>query len=294
MVETLDFKRLLEREGRKEYQLILRRCNEFGFEYVVNRPPQAKICFGSTIEREAVPLQGPAKSSIMRRTMSEPLGENLAPGSHNITYYDNASRPILKSLRCKSRGYGPLSSSTLRFKYDEVSHSPGMGDYDPHKQSPIKPSKKPFGACVPRWHDVAYPAVPGPGTYTAKNRRNIRKHSFGGKIKIIPATITVCKTENFDKCQNCNTTPEVDYWKNFKTDRSLCRRCMELETDEAKYRSKTKSAMFQRLAQLREYKRIRYCSFYHKHDKTTAAIQFVSNRDLKRKFAVENYLSMFE
>ncbi|XP_053685679.1 uncharacterized protein LOC128735212 [Sabethes cyaneus] len=294
MVDNQDFKRLLEREGRKEYQLILSRCNEFGFEYVVNRPPQARICFGSTIEREAVPLQGPAKSPIMRRTMSEPSGENLAPGSYNITYYDGASHPILKSSAYRTRGHGPLSFSTARFKYDEVSHSPGMGEYDPNKAPPVKPAKKPFGASVPRWREIAYPAVPGPGTYTAKNRRNIRTHSFGGKIKIIPATCTVCKTENFDKCHGCNGTPEVDYWKHFKTDRSLCRRCMEKEIDDTKYRSKTKSVMFQRLAKLREYKRIRHCSFYHKHDKTTAAIQFVSNRDLKRKFRVENYLAMFE
>lgn len=127
--------------------------------------------------------------------------------------------------------------------------------------------------------------------------------------------MTICKTDNFDGCYRCDQTPEVDYWKHFKSDRSLCRRCMESEIDDAKYRSKTKSVMVNRLAALKEFQvrrnqllnyqdgfltsfvqlqRIRHCSYYHKHDKTTAAIQFVSNRDLKRKFRIENYLSMYE
>ncbi|XP_062715808.1 uncharacterized protein LOC115268230 isoform X1 [Aedes albopictus] len=292
-MDNIEFKRLLEREGRKEYQLILRRCNEFGFDYVIKRPPQAKICFGSTIQREAVPLKGPACSSIMRRTMPEMAGENLAPGSYNITYYDKPSHPVLQKV-CSSRGYGSLSATTIRFKFDEVSSTPGMGEYDTTKVKPLRPSSYPFGVKVPRWKEKPSPAVPGPGTYCCKQRKDIRLQSFGGKIKIIPATMTICKTDNFDKCYRCDQTPQVDYWKHFKSERSLCRRCMEKEIDDAKYRSKTKSVMMKRLATLKEFQRIRHCSYYHKHDHTTAAIQFVSNRDLKRKFRIENYLSMYE
>ncbi|KAL9702916.1 hypothetical protein quinque_006434 [Culex quinquefasciatus] len=295
MFENTEFKRLLEREARKEYQLILGRCNEFGFDYVIKRPPQARICFGSAITREAVPLRGPAMSSLMRRTMSKSAqAENLAPGSYDITYYDKAHHPALHRMVYSKRGYGSLSASSIRFQFDEVSHCPGVGDYDATKAKPVKASGKPFGATVPRWQEKPVPAVPGAGTYTPKSRKDIQLHSFGGKIRIVPATMTVCKTDNFDRCMVCEQKPEVDYWKNFKTDRSLCRRCMEAEVDEAKYRSKTKSVMFKRLGELKEFKRIRHCSYYHKHDKTTAAIQFVSNRELKRKFRLENYLSMFE
>ncbi|XP_058836097.1 uncharacterized protein LOC131692825 [Topomyia yanbarensis] len=293
MAENSEFKRLLEREARKEYQLILRKCNAFGFDYVIQRPPQAKICFGSTIQREAVPLRGPAKSAIMRRTMSEPTGENLAPGTYDITYYRDHSHPVLK-LGCSIRGYGPLSATSIRFKIDDVSHIPAVGEYDTIKKPPVKQCYSPFGATVPRWVKIKYPAIPGPGTYIQKKRKEIRMHSFGSKIKIIPATSTVCKTENFDKCYRCDQKPEVDYWKNAKTERSLCRNCMQKEVDEAKYHSKTKSVMVKRLATLRAFQRVRHCSYYHTHDKTTAAVQFASNRDLKQKFRVENYLSMFE
>lgn len=87
-----------------------------------------------------------------------------------------------------------------------------------------------------------------------KHRKDIRIQSFGGKIKIIPATMTICKTDNFDRCQRCEQKPDVDYWKCFKTDRTFCRRCMEKEIDDAKYRSKTKSVMMKQLETLREFK----------------------------------------
>lgn len=93
-----------------------------------------------------------------------------------------------------------------------------------------------------------------PGTYLTKQHKDIRMQSFGGKIKIIPATMTICKTDNFDRCYRCEQKPEVDYWKSFKIDRNLCRRCMDKEIDDAKYRSKTKSVMMKRLETLREFK----------------------------------------
>ncbi|XP_055625263.1 uncharacterized protein LOC129767963 isoform X2 [Toxorhynchites rutilus septentrionalis] len=264
-----------------------------GFDYVVKRPPQARVCFGSGIQREAVPLRGPAMSPLMRRIMPKSAGKNVAPGSYNITYFDKTSHPALKTV-CSSRGFGSLSATSVRFTFDEISKSPGVGDYTTIKPKSVEASKVPFGAAVPRWKEKPYQAVPGAGTYTQGHRKEIRKHSFGGKIRIIPATMTICKTNHFDRCYRCEKNPIVDYWKNLKTERCLCRDCMVKEIDDAKYRSKTKSVMVGRIAALKEYKRVRHCSYYHKHDKTAAAIQFVTNQELKRKFRVENYLSMFE
>ena len=155
------------------------------------------------------------------------------------------------------------------------------------------------------------------GTYLFKTRKDIRNHSFGGTIKIMPAARTLCKTENFDRCLRCDERPEVDYWKNLRTERSLCRRCMVQELEDARSCSKHKSEQKKRLDALNEYKvrrfwqgcswtrvkrtycccllqRVRHCAYYHRHDKTSAAIQFISNKQLKRKFRLENYLSMFE
>uniref|UniRef100_A0A182P5F1 Uncharacterized protein n=1 Tax=Anopheles epiroticus TaxID=199890 RepID=A0A182P5F1_9DIPT len=296
MIEMNEFSRLLLREARKEYQLILGRCNDFGFEYVIQRPPQARICFGSSIERETVPLRGPAVSALMRRRQPELLGENLAPGSHNIGYDAGTpeNHPALRK-RVSRKGYGPLAAACVRFNFEEVSNSPGVGDYDlVKKQSKAKQMAKPFGSGTDERTKDRSLAYPGVGTYIFKTRKDIRNHSFGGTIKIMPAARTLCKTENFDRCQRCDERPEVDYWKNLRTDRSLCRRCMVKELEDARTCSKHKSDQNKRMDALKEYKRVRHCAYYHRHDKTSAAIQFISNKQLKRKFRLENYLSMFE
>ncbi|XP_035896745.1 uncharacterized protein LOC118505281 isoform X1 [Anopheles stephensi] len=267
------------------------------FEYVIQRPPQARICFGSSIEREAVPLQGPAMSALMRRRQPELLGENLAPGCHNLSYDAGTpdAHPALRK-RVSRKGYGPLAATGVRFNFEEVSNSPGVGDYEVagRKPSKAKQSAKPFGSGTDDRTKDHSPAYPGVGTYVFKTRKDIRSHSFGGTIKIMPAARTICRTDNFDRCQRCDERPEVDYWKNLRTERCLCRRCMVKELEEARCHSKSKSDQKKRAETLQEYKRVRHCAYYHRHDKTSAAIQFISNKQLKRKFRLENYLSMFE
>uniref|UniRef100_A0A182J9B5 Uncharacterized protein n=1 Tax=Anopheles atroparvus TaxID=41427 RepID=A0A182J9B5_ANOAO len=269
-----------------------------GFEYVIQRPPQARICFGTGIERETVPLRGPAMSSLMYRKQPELLGENLAPGTHQIGYDASLpdEHPALRK-RVSRKGYGPLAATSVRFNFEEVSNSPGVGDYElaGRKNQPPKQSAKPFGSGTAderaRDHSQAYPGV---GTYLFKARKDIRSHSFGGTIRITPAARTLCRTENFDRCQRCDERPEVDYWKNLRTERCLCRRCMVKELEEARCCSKNKSDQRKQLEALKEFKRVRHCAYYHRHDKTNAAIQFISNKQLKQKFRLENYLSMFE
>ncbi|XP_058127155.1 uncharacterized protein LOC131285743 [Anopheles ziemanni] len=295
MIEVNEFARLLLREARKEYQLILGRCNDFGFEYVIQRPPQARICFGSGIERETVPLRGPAMSSLMRRRQPKLLDNEPDPGKYP-TGYDGSKpdeHPALRK-RISKRGYGPLAATSVRFNFEEVSNSPGVGDYELRKERPPKQTAKPFGSGTDeRRKDHSLPN-PGVGTYRFKTRKDIRSHSFGGTIRITPAARTICRTENFDRCQRCDERPDVDYWKNLRTERCLCRRCMARELEEARCCSKNKSDQRKQLEALKEFKRVRHCAYYHRHDKTNAAIQFISNKQLKRKFRLENYLSMFE
>ncbi|XP_050094889.1 uncharacterized protein LOC126577370 [Anopheles aquasalis] len=271
-----------------------------GFEYVIQRPPQARVCFGSGVQRETVPLCGPARTPLMRRRQPEQLGENLAPGHYELTY-DPAipeTHPGVRRRGVSKRGFGPLAGTTIRFNFEEVSNSPGVGDYELVRKPAIKASAKPFGSGVPdRMPQNQSQITPGVGTYRFKARKDIRSHSFGGTIKITPATRTFCKPDNFDRCQRCDERPEVDYWKNLRTERCLCRRCMVRELNEARpgaVAMKQKTAQKKQLDALKEFKRVRHCSYYHRHDKTNAAIQFVSNKQLKRKFRLENYLSAFE
>uniref|UniRef100_A0A182M3J9 Uncharacterized protein n=1 Tax=Anopheles culicifacies TaxID=139723 RepID=A0A182M3J9_9DIPT len=293
MIEMNEFSRLLLREARKEYQLILGRCNDFGgklssgFEYVIQRPPQARICFGSSIERETVPLQGPAMSALMYRRQPELLGENLAPGCHNIGYDSGTpeAHPALRK-RVSRKGFGPLAATSVRFNFEEVSNSPGVGDYELMARKQTKQSAKPFGSGTDertKDHSLAYPGVlkypsvvpplnnllfllpfaQSVGTYIFKTRKDIRNHSFGGTIKIVPAARTICKTENFDRCQRCDERPEVDYWKNLRTERCLCRRCMAKELEEARSQSKNNSEHMKRTEILKEYKLFKTSQFEH-------------------------------
>ncbi|XP_058053310.1 uncharacterized protein LOC131205288 [Anopheles bellator] len=260
-----------------------------GFEYVIQRPPQARICFGSGIERETVPLEGPALSPLMRRVQPEVL-----PEAQEAPPELTPPRPRVPGNVSK-RGYGPLAATAVRFNFDQVASSPGVGEYELIRKPAVKPGAKPFGSGVDREKASHLQITPGVGTYLFKVRKDIRSHSFGGTIKIMPAARTFCRPDNFDRCQRCEERPEVDYWKNLRTERCLCRRCMVRELNEVRNCcAKNKSAQKKRLEALKEYKRVRHCSYYHRHDKTNAAIQFISNKQLKRKFRLENYLSAFE
>lgn len=44
-----------------------------GFDYIIGSQSQQKICFGSAMEREVLPLSGSAQSSLMRRILYKPV-----------------------------------------------------------------------------------------------------------------------------------------------------------------------------------------------------------------------------
>ncbi|OWR52634.1 hypothetical protein KGM_204661 [Danaus plexippus plexippus] len=52
------------------------------FEYVVTKKKPPRICFGTGLDREVLPMKGPALSPFMRR-MAHELRPNLGPGSYN-------------------------------------------------------------------------------------------------------------------------------------------------------------------------------------------------------------------
>jgi hypothetical protein len=92
------------------------------------------------------------------------------------------------------------------------------------------------------------------GTYNISfKRKQIARTSFGGKIRHKPATITLCAQEQRDRCQKCNGTPEIDYWKHFRLNKCYCHACMQTEVLDCNANVKIKHVKFRRLKLLREY-----------------------------------------
>lgn len=75
-------------------------------------------------------------------------------------------------------------------------------------------------------------------------------HSFGGTIVPIFPVKVICEPQHLDKCSLCDVTPLRDYFKDFNDEKCFCLKCMVLERDKAKYRSKTKSEKLKRLNEL--------------------------------------------
>lgn len=114
------------------------------FDYVVPMFVMPKLCFGSTIHRQVLPVSGPAVSPFMRRVL--PHKFIVGPGSHNVSYFRKTSHPIIKQTTSQ-RGYGKLASSVPRFIGNKISSSPLC--YDFYKK-PLKKSYQPFEISMSR------------------------------------------------------------------------------------------------------------------------------------------------
>lgn len=71
------------------------------FEYVVNRPIQPKLCFGSHQARVTLPMDPKDMNSFMRR-IAPTTYKNVGPGSHDNNrgaFYDLVSRVSNKPIR---------------------------------------------------------------------------------------------------------------------------------------------------------------------------------------------------
>lgn len=133
------------------------------------------------------------------------------------------------------------------------------------------------------------------GTYNIVPKQKIRySHSFGGSIRMVDPVVMICEPQHLDRCQNCEELPVVDYWKNFEEELVLCRACMEDEKEKAKVELKNKQEKLKRLQALtEEYKLVRYCGFYHRHEDTTAKVRLFHPKELVKKMRREHYLSQF-
>lgn len=73
--------------------IILSFC-DIDFEYVVTKKLPPRICFGTGLARDVLPIKGPCVSSFMKRNVAE-VRPNLGPGSYDIkrdAFYDVENR----------------------------------------------------------------------------------------------------------------------------------------------------------------------------------------------------------
>lgn len=134
-----------------------------------------------------------------------------------------------------------------------------------------------------------------PNTYIGTLRRSqiYVNTAFGTQRKCLPAVHIICSPYNISQCYKCRKTPEGDYWHNYKDDLDLCRRCRHKIESEIRSCQANKVESVRLRHDLLPYRLVRYCSFLHEHNGTTAAMQLIPTKTLKFKVKKENYLSPY-
>jgi hypothetical protein len=91
-----------------------------------------------------------------------------------------------------------------------------------------------------------------------------------------------CKAYEEARCEGCSETPSGDFyqWKR----NVLCSRCYEYN-----YKWQEKYSR----AYLSSFQKARDCTFMHEHGGTKAAIQKISDKELRKLKAKEAYLSLY-
>ncbi|KAM7342814.1 uncharacterized protein ACRADG_010096 isoform 2-T2 [Cochliomyia hominivorax] len=264
---------------------MLRTCT--CFNYVVNPPEIPRVAFGSSLEREILPLKGPCLNSFMRQHQGDVF---LSPGP--AARVDE--RDFLEIKYPSKLGYSAFASKLLRLPATENLNYPCVGAYDVDIRKTLKKAIKPFNVGAKREEQEKF-LPPAPNTYSPKLERPQLKinTAFGKQRKILPHVKIICSPFNIAQCHKCERTPCGDYWNNSEDNLDLCRSCMH------KIERKLKSCSSSEIQRLRlrrfllPYRLVRYCGFFHDHNGTTAATQLIATNVLKFKIKKENYLSLY-
>lgn len=262
-------------------------CFIAGFDYVIVPPKQPKVCFGSGIVRECLPSGGPALNSFMRRNTGETRDY---PGPCDF----DTGKSLIKTFANK-KGYSLLASKSSRMPKDTFKGKiPPIGTYEIEPESIFKKAFKPFGSGTERNTVTDLAGTPAPSTYSRKKVSSQKICMCFGTNKFnYPSVQIVCSPINLAVCEKCLKTPTGDYWRRNSTDQVYCRPCMKEELSVLKSCIKRNLALNRKLVELGKFVRYRYCGFYHDHAGTTAAVQFMSKKDLKYKIRNEDYLASF-
>lgn len=235
------------------------------FAYVIRKFPPARICFGSGAPRKVVV------------THDKP-SNNLGPA-----YYDGVYH--YEKIRSK-RGIPGLANTAERVTLDTSQ----MIIPDPCKYSIVKPIDF-VQNCVP--FNVGNKRLkrfinnnPGPSTYKPSRiqcKRTRVDYNFGRPC-VVPAVEMICINYPNKKCEKCGEPFEYgDFWHRNYQD-YLCTQCMEEEHHlHEMYQEK----------ELCSFKKIRTCTFIHRHEGTSAAIRLMPKNKIAKRFRIENYLSLY-
>ena len=119
-----------------------------------------------------------------------------------------------------------------------------------------------------------------------RNRSVRQLHSFGGRTQSVPHVEIKCKAGQLSevRCESCQE-PQTGASDFYQCKRSvLCTRCYEYNF---KWQEKYSRAF------LTAFRKVRDCSFMHEHGGTLAAVQKISDKELKKLRAKEAYLSLY-
>ncbi|KAM3965889.1 uncharacterized protein ACR2FA_000223, partial [Aphomia sociella] len=143
------------------------------FEYVVTKKAPPRICFGTGLQRDVLPIRGPCMSPFMRRNAAE-IRPNLGPGSYDNNrdaFYDVKHRIYSKY------GLGP-KSSRWKVKHE---YQPPPKDLPPKK--PVPQNCAPFNSTSIRKGLFTASKYPASCDYCPEYKKREIKfaYSFSGK-----------------------------------------------------------------------------------------------------------------
>lgn len=243
--------------------------------------PSKRISFGTRAKRPTYPDEIPHDRFGNEHNPNRGV-RDVGPGqyeNHIRTAFTNQTKPM--SLH----GYVLGARTAQRNFYSAVVRAPSPTHYQ-HTENPrVRPLFKPFNQSDKRFKSVNSEYNPGPGAYEhfVQRNRNVQMlHTFGGRTKSVPHVEIKCTIYNMLKCEGCSETPAGDFYS-YKTS-LLCSRCYEYNF---KWQEK-----FSR-AYLSSFKKTRDCSFMHEHQGTTAVIQKISDKELRKLKQKEAYLSLY-
>ncbi|KAG5889145.1 hypothetical protein JTB14_016251 [Gonioctena quinquepunctata] len=253
------------------------------FDYVVKIPRGEKICFGSTAVRNTDPI-GKGLSAHQKRLAPE-LHPKTGPGCYYTERRTSAFYEEFNKVRSNA-GIGTFASKDNRFKYKVPFRSPSPGTYDPEAfwKSP-KESCVPFGNSS-KIRELKVSNTPGPLTYDIRKISKCRRLKFMnnfGRPTMTPCVEVICVAKSTHTCQKCEKLCQGDYW-HLKYATFLCQSCWYLERA---------NKMTYNHTELKEFKKIRNCSFMHSHEETNAALRILSQNKINKKIWLENYLDLY-
>ncbi|CRK99461.1 CLUMA_CG012765, isoform A [Clunio marinus] len=291
--------RIFQREKRLELQLIIQRCSEIKFEYVCLPSVRSDndLCFGSKNPRK-IHLFADDKTvnSYIRKCFKEHFPE---PDTLSVTKKtDEETKDEEKEIELKPTY--PFASKVPRFLDITIDSSGVYLRKKTFKETPfvIRKSFSAFGTCKKRkllvTRNFNTTETPGVGTYNLLHyKTNYFQHSFGGDISIKPAFDIVCTATNLDiKCDLCESELKNIYWKSKKTHNLLCRACYDKKIIKIRKATRGVIDQFRIIKAFKEdYEKKRYCDFFHKHSNSKAAIRLMTDKQLKNRISMENFLN---